>query len=1794
MEHSQVHATDYPSNEPSINIINGAPSDDSIVEEVVSWVLLLAEQGYVPLSKLDSILHVEEDLLRAIFRSIDIVDEDVQGTVVLYLKAKRAKDHLSYLRAAKALVNNPVSPFCLTKSSSKLTLPPPTVANLQVAASSQSFESTRSRAQAFARASQLISSYKLPIFEDSSEAYKYLEWKHDVLDVCNTEECFLTKSEIILNCLSANTRLALLRTVNGLPPRETFDSILEQLDKLFSNFRSIRHIESSYLTCRITENESLPTFHARFSRYARLYESCRKTVLTDHDKIVAFGSGLTKKYTFYVGLIETSNGSMTFNEFSQKLMYLASATIASLNTTGADVDGNEAEFSQVDTRASKRFRPDEGASKQQRQGLGCYRCQLGNHMALECTGKIKDYDSRCHRCGSRKHLSSQCKAQIKRPCRRCGGSQHFESICPKEIAPLGKAKPKVKFVENDVASVHEFEQLKAIIEGDANVATIECEFTEAVTIGCDSNCNSVTTDIVDNSAPLLPVRFSAESDPISGLADTGAAASFIAVCLVRELVRKKVIYPDDVFKLQPPIKIRFGNGHTFQSDMALRSRVRVKPDPIDSVFVICPDLNPKLIVGRPLLKVLGLLPDCTRIASLNNMCSLSEERNDIDCMAHVTMPTEPRIERSAVAPDTADSSSVVIGSEKSAKSKEKCDSPWIEVQPDGEKKKLLIRFPLLENIMTEPLREPLRSYSRNTEQIILERFLAMTSEGSFIECSLEDIKVVTPIVLVDKKPQKPRVFPDPEVHQRYRITFDLRGYNRLQLHVAGDQFVLIPQCLSAIESKPQTSDVGQFQRSSFEILRKIPTDKCMFFSKIDIANAYNSVYLPPNMQHIGTELYDYEKGCYRYFKCLTLSQGWKYSPTFFRMCAVYLVEQCRRNFEDLSKYVHIDFFQDDILISANCREKLVDATSIAISTLQNHRLTIRQNKVIVAADEVTFCGYFLKNQRCRPSPTRRNLHDLSDKMWSSFLSSYPHDTDGIRHWLRSLSGMTQYLYGFLGPDELKCLQDLYALSSDKQQVASLDTYESKFRTLVSYVSNGLPLLCLGRFDQKIVCTVIISDANGDAWSSLVLKIVESDSNATESPQLHTELIKALSDALELNLLRTAIIPVRICGKRFLMNMRKQSSTHRERIACLETLDEVYPLLEGKVVLISDNRNCSKEWHQIDDLGAKHIKMWSRYCQTVTTTLWMPRDSYPRLADIVARMISFELPIDPNSASAAAIVTEKASISPDPILHTNPEVSLKDDIRAAYASDRTHLNNVRISAIHEALKQRRQESSTATVMDEEIERSMKLFEIGPDDLLWCKINQKFRLYIPEGYSDKLPFGDKSIRIGLLLQAHNPGGIHVGINRTAYGCRDIWWPGISKDLQSLVKGCWTCVQERTRYVKPHHDLNFGSTTANANRPFSAWFIDHSGPFDLPEGKCYYLFVAVCGFSRFCHACIVESVDAISTATVLFELFCRFGIPAWIHSDKGSAFTSAVDSELCKLLKIDHRFSPTGHPQSNGVCERTIGTLKKMISPSNQSSSSLRSAVSLAVYLQNCLPYSGLQTDLTPYEIVFGFKGRSISDIYFDPVQCTQSFSGEVQYVLRQAYSFYRDSELAERSALLATNPDINFKPGDVVVVVKPGSGIRKTSTFGPYILLNLIGSRIWRAFRMESSSSATVFEYPVDWLKHYKPIPELSGTTFSPPIANPGNATTMTKNDLFLAKTSPTAVGLFQVISVDRDGERIFCAVWRPNRLLEFFKTEETCYVAFAMVIFTKIKLSARTIPDCVNQVAAQFFKRGVMI
>lgn len=51
------------------------------------------------------------------------------------------------------------------------------------------------------------------------------------------------------------------------------------------------------------------------------------------------------------------------------------------------------------------------------------------------------------------------------------------------------------------------------------------------------------------------------------------------------------------------MKIRFGNGTTLDSNIALEASMHVNRNELKAILAFCPTLNPSLIVGRPFLRV---------------------------------------------------------------------------------------------------------------------------------------------------------------------------------------------------------------------------------------------------------------------------------------------------------------------------------------------------------------------------------------------------------------------------------------------------------------------------------------------------------------------------------------------------------------------------------------------------------------------------------------------------------------------------------------------------------------------------------------------------------------------------------------------------------------------------------------------------------------------------------------------------------------------------------------------------------------------------------------------------------------------------------------------------------------------------------------------------------------------------------------------------------------------------------------------------------------------------------------
>jgi hypothetical protein len=188
-------------------------------------------------------------------------------------------------------------------------------------------------------------------------------------------------------------------------------------------------------------------------------------------------------------------------------------------------------------------------------------------------------------------------------------------------------------------------------------------------------------------------------------------------------------------------------------------------------FLVLSGCSPDIIFGRTALRQFGLLP------TLNLSHSLSVPCNSV-------APVE-KIEN---------------------------DFAWINVIDTDAGKRLECSMPLLEHAWCTPLHEPPRTSSRIMEEIKLLRLRDMENDSMVSECDAHRIKFLVPIVVVDKKNHLgiPKIL-DETVHDRYRITSDLRGVNKMKLvQMESGRYSLISSSIGEVQNDKKKKEEKEF------------------------------------------------------------------------------------------------------------------------------------------------------------------------------------------------------------------------------------------------------------------------------------------------------------------------------------------------------------------------------------------------------------------------------------------------------------------------------------------------------------------------------------------------------------------------------------------------------------------------------------------------------------------------------------------------------------------------------------------------------------------------------------------------------------------------------------------------------------------------------------------------------------------------------------------------------------------------------------------------------------------------
>ncbi|GKE86425.1 reverse transcriptase domain-containing protein [Tanacetum coccineum] len=214
-------------------------------------------------------------------------------------------------------------------------------------------------------------------------------------------------------------------------------------------------------------------------------------------------------------------------------------------------------------------------------------------------------------------------------------------------------------------------------------------------------------------------------------------------------------------------------------------------------------------------------------------------------------------------------------------------------------------------------------------------------------------------------------------------------------------------------------------------------------------------------------------------------------------------------------------------------------------------------------------------------------------------------------------------------------------------------------------------------------------------------------------------------------------------------------------------------------------------------------------------------------------------------------------------------------------------------------------------------------------------------------------------------HEPTGGHYVPNITAKKVLNsgFYWPTIIKEAHTLVHLCEAC--QKTRNISKLDETSLNNI--QVCEIFDIWGIDFMGPF-LKSYRFKYILVAVDYVSKWAEAQALPTNDARVVVTFLKKLFCRFGMPKALISDRGTHFCNKIMEKTMKRYGVNHCFSTSYHPQTSGQVENTNRDLKRILEKTVKDNPAIWSR-KLDDTLWVFRTAYKTPTSTTPYKLIYG---------------------------------------------------------------------------------------------------------------------------------------------------------------------------------------------------------------------------------
>ena len=216
-------------------------------------------------------------------------------------------------------------------------------------------------------------------------------------------------------------------------------------------------------------------------------------------------------------------------------------------------------------------------------------------------------------------------------------------------------------------------------------------------------------------------------------------------------------------------------------------------------------------------------------------------------------------------------------------------------------------------------------------------------------------------------------------------------------------------------------------------------------------------------------------------------------------------------------------------------------------------------------------------------------------------------------------------------------------------------------------------------------------------------------------------------------------------------------------------------------------------------------------------------------------------------------------------------------------------------------------------------------------------------------------------------------HPGVARMLHFVKSRNLPFSVDDVQCMTQTCKQCQECKPQYYSPEP-----SHLMKATQPFQTLNLDFKGP--LPSNnRSRSMLTIINEHSQFTFAFPCEDISAQTVIKCLSTLFSVFGMPTFIHTDRGSGFMSSELKNV--LLQKGISTSRTSYnPAGNGQIKCLNGTLWKAIvlafKMKGLPTSYWQEVLLEALHSIRSLLYTA--TNATPHERMFSYQRKSTSGV------------------------------------------------------------------------------------------------------------------------------------------------------------------------------------------------------------------------